>query len=178
MTLDVMVYLYDGINNHKGDEMSEHKVQIVSLPPMRVASFHAYCTEPELEAWKKMETWAKPKGYLKAPRTHRIFGFDTTSETEATPNRGYEFWIEAGPADRSGNDMEIKDFAGGLYAVLFCEVKKKPYETIPAAWKELVAWRESSQYQQACHQWLEEHLDVKDHDEEDFDLNLFLPVAK
>lgn len=158
--------------------MSAVKVQIVTLPPIRVASFHAYCTEPEQEAWKKMEAWAKPKGYLETPRTRRIFGFDTTSATAATPNRGYEFWIEASPEDKAGDEMEIKDFPGGLYAVMFCEVKKQPWETIPSAWQKMVKWLETSKYKQGSHQWLEEHLDVQDHNQEDFNLNLYLPIAE
>jgi hypothetical protein len=54
--------------------------------------------------------------------------------------------------------VEIKEFLGGLYAVARCEATGNPYEVIPAAWQQLVAWREGSPYQSGSQQWLEEHL--------------------
>ena len=39
-----------------------------------------------------------------------------------------------------------------------CEATGNPFEVIPAAWQQLVVWREQSPYQQGSHQWLEEHL--------------------
>ena len=33
--------------------MNNQEVSIVSLPPIRVASFHAFSSSPELDAWKK-----------------------------------------------------------------------------------------------------------------------------
>jgi predicted transcriptional regulator YdeE len=73
--------------------------------------------------------------------------------------------------------MEIKNFPGGLYAVTRCKVAGVP-ETIQTTWKKLVEWHESSRYKRATHQWLEEHLDVENGSEGDFDLDLYLPIAE
>ena len=158
--------------------MSELEVRIIKLEPMRVASFHGFGQTPEDEAWNKLVAWAKPKGFLDDPKHHRIFGFNNPEPSPGSPNYGYEFWITIGTEVQPAREMEIKDFAGGLYAVTWCEVQGRPYETIPATWKKLVLWRENSKYKHANHQWLEEHLHEKDAPEGDFNLNLYLPIAE
>ena len=158
--------------------MSEPDVRITNLEPMRVASFHAYGDSPETEAGKKLIAWAKPRGLLDAPEKHRVFGFDNPEPTPGSPNYGYEFWIVIDPDQEVEDDVEVKECSGGLYAVLRCEVKNDPWESIPAAWRRLAAWREgSSQYRCVNGECLEEHIGPFElHD--NFTLDLHLPISE
>jgi DNA gyrase inhibitor GyrI len=158
--------------------MAHLSVDIVELPPLRVASFHGFGAEPEHAAWQKLKGWAPANAYLANPDEHPIFGFNNPSPSPGSPNYGYEFWMVVGPEEEPHGDMTIKQFEGGLYAVTRCEVKNAPYDTIPATWKQLIAWREASNYRSANHQWLEKHIRIGDLLSEDFDLDLYLPVAR
>jgi DNA gyrase inhibitor GyrI len=67
----------------------------------------------------------------------------------------------------------MKTFSGGRYAV----ARVTGVEQIPAAWLELVQWAETSPYERADHQWLEEHLRAgTDVPPEAFVLDLYLPI--
>lgn len=158
--------------------MSNLDVRIINLEPIRVASFHGFGQEPEHAAWQKLLAWAEPKGYLADEETHRIFGFNNPNPSPGSPNYGYEFWITVGPEVESNGDATVKEFPGGLYAVTRCEVNNQPGETIPATWQKLVAWRESSPYKMGNHQWLEKHISLGDVLKGEFDLDLYMPVAK
>ena len=139
--------------------MSELDVRIVKLEPMRVASFHAFGSGPEHKAARKLIDWAKPRELLDTPEKHRIFGFDNPSPSPGSPNYGYEFWISIGSDVEPEDGVTIKEFSGGLYAVVRCEVKENANEIIPTAWKRLVAWREgSSKYECATNECLEEYI--------------------
>jgi len=157
--------------------MSENTVRIVQVPPYRVASFHAYGSEPEIAALAKLKAWASAKGYLEPPKKGRIFGFNNPDPSTGSPNYGYEVWITIEPDIQSEEDLEIKDFPGGLYAVLHWDGKGDPYETIPAAWAELIKWLEGSPYQEAAPLCLEEHLPPDEDSDTDFTLDLYLPIA-
>lgn len=158
--------------------MSSPEIRIVKLNEMRVASVLGYGTQPEDQAWKKLTTWAKPKGLMDDLSIHRIFGFNNPSPSPASPNYGYEFMIVIGPEVEAGGEVEIKTFAGGLYAVARCEVTADPGDQIPAAWQALVIWREQSAYKGASHQWLEEHIETANMPEGQFTLDLYLPIAE
>ena len=157
--------------------MSEEKVRIVKLEPARVASVHGFGSNPEEKAWKKLEAWARPKELMDKPGQHRIFGFNNPSPMPGSPNYGYEFWITVGPEVQAEGEVEIKDFSGGLYAVMKWDGRNDPYHGIPETWKKLVAWREQSRYRQAGHQWLEEHLEPEMEGVE-FMLDLYLPISE
>ncbi len=156
--------------------MNAIEVRIVNLEPLRVARFHGYGEEPEEIAWKKLEAWAEPKGLLDYSDAHRIFGFNNPSPAPGSEKYGYEYWITVTPEETEGEEVEIVEFAGGLYAVAYCEVQS-PWDDIPATWQKLVAWRENSPYKAAGHQWLEQHIHVERPGEE-FDLDLHLPIAR
>ncbi len=162
--------------------MSDSRVRIVRLPPMRVASFLGFGQQPETEALQKMSAWAQPKGLLDAPKQYRVFGFNNPSPTPASPNYGYEVWMTVGPEVHPEGvqvgDAEIEKFPGGLYAVMRCDVAGDPNEIIPATWKKLALWREDSRYKGANHQWLEEHLHDANVPAGGFSLDLYLPIAE
>lgn len=158
--------------------MSDLKVQIVDLEPLRVASFLGFGENTEELAWEKLLTWARPLGLLEDPEKHRLFGFNNPNPSPGSPNYGYEVWIELGDKEIDVEEgMEIKDFGGGLYAVARCVVPKGKFEVIGETWKKLVTWREDSMFRHAAHQWLEKHVDFESPNIE-FVLDLYLPIAK
>lgn len=157
--------------------MSELDVRIVKLEPMRVASAHAFGPGPEGEAMEKLVAWAKPKGLLDDRKGHRIFGFNNPDPSPGSPNYGYEFWIVIGPDVEPEDEIKVKEFPGGLYAVTRCEVLGDAYDIIPATWKQLVTWLENSKYRGSTHQWLEEQLSPIG-GTEDFVLDLYMPIVE
>jgi len=148
-------------------------VQVVQLELMRVASAWGFGPNPEELAWKKLLAWAESRGMLDDPENHRVFGFNNPNPSEGSPNYGYEFWITVGPEVEPEGEIRVLDFRGGSYAVLaFEDSGGDPYETIPAAWKELDVWVAENKRQHGNHQWLEEHsLEGKL-------LNLYYPLAQ
>ena len=158
--------------------MENQDVSIVSLPPMRVASFYAFSSSPEAEAWTMMVAWAKAHACWQDHPKTRIFGFNNPDPSVGSPNYGYEYWLTIDPSIQQDNDPTVKDFPGGLYGVLRCEVSEKPWEIIPNSWKILVKWLESSHYKHGNHQWLEEHLTRSESNEQGFVLDLYIPIAK
>jgi DNA gyrase inhibitor GyrI len=158
--------------------METNDVRLVQLPPMRIASVHGFGRSPEEQAWAKLNQYAGPQGWLENLGEHRIFGFNNPSPSAGSPNYGYEYWITVGPEAAPEGEVEIKEFSGGLYGVLRCEVHGNAYEAIPQAWGRLVQWLEGSNYKLASHQWLEEHLEVEKLAEGEFTLDLYLPVAE
>ena len=86
---------------------------------------------------------------------YRSFGFNNPNPSAGSPKYGYEIWILPEGDLPEDDQTEIVEFPGGLYAVGPCN----NLETIGADWQKLVAWRDTSEYQQANHQWLEEVLD-------------------
>ncbi len=157
--------------------MDELNVRIINLPPLRVASVHAYSTSPEHDAWTRLVDWAGPRGLLKDLQTHRIFGFNNPNPSPGSPQYGYEFWIVVGPEIEGGDGATIKDFPGGLYAVTRCEVMGDG-ERITQTWQQLVKWGQKSTYEHdPSHQWLEEHLSEVTPGIENLVMNLYMPVA-
>ncbi len=147
------------------------EVRIVRLEPMRVAATLGFGPEPELEAWEKLMTWARATNL--ADGTQRYFGFNNPNPMPGSPNYGYEQWMTVGPDVEPLGDVEIKDFEGGLFAVLRCD----GLVTIGEDWGRLAAWLEASSYRADNRQCLEELLTspVLPHTEWVFDL--FVAIA-
>jgi AraC family transcriptional regulator len=158
--------------------MNNLNVRIVKLEALHVASFLGFGKQPEDESHAKLLAWAKPKGYIDDLQHHRIFGFNNPDPSPGSPNYGYELWITVGSDEQPDEQISIRDFPGGLYAVARCEMKGDLNETIPAAWKKLFLWCEKSRYKRGYHQWLEEHLRPDDPSERDWVLDLYLPIAE
>ncbi len=102
--------------------MTEIDVRIVTLKPMRVAAALGFGEQPELLAWDKILSWAKPLGLLDDLKAVRFFGFNNPDPSPGSPNYGYEQWIVVGPDVKAEGDIKIKDFSGGLYAVTRCKL--------------------------------------------------------
>ncbi len=158
--------------------MEEQEIRIASLPAMRVASIYAYSQTPEHDAWQRLIAWAKSHACWQAAPATRIFGFDNPSPSEGSPNRGYEFWISIGADIQADQEIKIKEFTGGKYAVLRCNVTNNPFEIIPAGWGKLIKWCEESPYTFGNHQCVEEHLTRNETNDDYFVLDLYLPITE
>ncbi len=154
--------------------MNALDVKIVELPAMRVVSVHAFGSEPEPKAWKKLQAWAKTHDMEAPSPGHRVFGFNNPNPSPGSPNYGYEFWVQVGPEIEAGDDATIKEFSGGRYAVTRCV----GVEQIVATWKQLVAWRENSLYRYGDHQWLEEHISMGENPDDTLVLDLYMPIKE
>lgn len=153
--------------------MDEIEVRIIKLDPMRVASAYGFGEQPEYIAWEKLLEWAKSQGF-KDLGQHRFFGFNNPSPSPGSPNYGYEQWMTVDQGVEGSEEIEIKEFPGGLYAVTRCE----GLQHITEIWKKLVVWREDSRYREAHHQWLEECFTPEVERLEDYVFDLYAPITE
>lgn len=153
--------------------MSDLEVRIVRLEPMRVASASGFGASPEDQAWNKLLGWAGRKGLLDDLKGRRFFGYNNPDPSPGSPNYGYDQWMTVGPEEEPEGEVKIKEFPGGLYAVLRCEGIPNP-----PIWEQLVMWREDSPYKRANHQWLEECLTPPGTPLEKMVFDLYLPIAE
>ena len=138
--------------------MKTETIQIITLPPMRVASAWGFGTQPEDQAWKKMDAWARPKGLLKDSAKARMFGFNNPNPSAGSPNYGYEFCLTITEEVIPEAGIRIKELSAGKYAVIPFEFPAvDPGPAIGNAWKNLDTWVADHGYQHGPHQWLEEH---------------------
>jgi DNA gyrase inhibitor GyrI len=159
--------------------MTELDVRIVRLEPIRVAAALGFGQSPEPIAWSKILSWAESKDLLH--EDVRFMGFNNPNPSPGSPNYGYEQWITVGDDAAGEGEIEVKEFPGGLYAVVRCE----GLQNVVSMWKELGSWVEASSYKMGRHQWLEESItppksvsDLENLSPEEFVLDLYCPVAE
>jgi len=128
-------------------------VRIERLGPALVAAALGYGAEPEKEAWDILLGWMADNGLFPELKEHRFFGFNNPGPSPGSPNYGYEQWVTVNKEAASGEQIEIKEFPGGLYAVTTCKLKD-----IGAAWQKLVAWSEDGGHRYVGDMCLEELL--------------------
>ena len=124
-----------------------------------------------------MRSWVEPKGLLKDPQQHPVFGFNNPSPSFGQKAYGYEFWICVDPDTQPEDDIKIKDFPGGLYAVTSCKLDGDPLGAVPEIWRKLWEWVQSSEYQWRQDQELEK-LQQPLAPLEDMILELYLPIEE
>ncbi len=78
-----------------------------------------------------------------------------------------------GPDAVSTDEIGIKDFEGGLYAVARCKLPQ-----IGPAWQKLVAWRADSHYHCAPHQCLEGAVSPQGTPFENMVMDIYLAIAE
>jgi AraC family transcriptional regulator len=154
--------------------MIDPRIKVLKqLKAMRVAYYRAVGKNPELDAWKKLHAWAKKTGPLKDTSPYRIFGFDNPGPKPGQSSHGYELWFTVGPDIEAAEDIGIKTFPGGLYAVTGTTVAD-----IGEAWKHFVDWQKISKYRRGKHQCFEEILSPIGTSEQDIKIDLYLPIKK
>lgn len=153
--------------------MSSQDVRIINLEPLHIASFLGFSAAPEMDAWAGLLSWATGKQLIDMLPAPRFFGFNNPSPSPGSPNYGYEAWMTIPAGVTPEHTVEIRNFAGGMYAVARC----KGVESIPSTWGQLGRWLETSPYAMGGHQWLEEHLVFGlDMEPSAFVLDLYLPI--
>ena len=116
-------------------------VKLERLPTMRAAHVHVFSESPEEDAWRKMEAWAEARGLLGEGAGTRVFGRNTYPTDEPEPY-GYEFFLTVGPDVEAGEEIDIDEIPGGLYAVLGF----KGLDNIGEAWERMWDWIGGSKY--------------------------------
>lgn len=155
--------------------MSEFKVDIRNIAPMRVACVRAVSEEPEHDAWEKLRAWAEPKGFLDNIDEHPVFGFNNPNPSEGRKDYGYEFWMKVGSDVESEGEVTLRDFEGGRYAVTQCKLVGDPSGQPPEVWMKLYEWVKASEYEWQKGQDFEKPRDLSSSDE-DLVLDLYLPI--
>ncbi len=164
-------------NKDKPTEPEDLEVRIVKLESMRVASFHALGKTPENDAYNKLRAWSEPKKLFDNPTKYPVYGFNNPDPSPDSEEYGYEFWIRMSP-DIQPEDIEVKEFQGGLYAVTTTKIQIDPDENMIPAWKKLIDWvKSNSNYKFGRHQFLEKHLNPWA-PPEDFILDLYCPIEE
>ena len=150
--------------------MNPLNVRIEQLAPMRVASVRVVSEHPEAEAWARLKAWADPKGLLRDPQQHPVYGFNNPSPSLDRKEYGYEFWIRVGPEAVAEGPVEVKEVAGGKFAV----TTHRGFPN-PEVWKQLWAWVHNSSYR-----WRKTHELERIHDplapENEAVFDLYLPI--
>ena len=92
--------------------------KLITLPAMRVASFHVRDSEtPEEIARAELMRWAEPRGVFDHPFVHQVFGRNHPMPVNNPVRRGYEFLLSlADDTDTTG--VPTRELAGGLYVVV------------------------------------------------------------
>jgi DNA gyrase inhibitor GyrI len=133
------------------------EIHIEQLPPLHVVSCRAVSGTPEEDVTRQVAAWRTAKGL---PGTLRTFGFDVevAPEQAAAGLRGYELWVAAPRDVELDEEMQVKEFRGGLYAVMtIFDAFDDPFASIPQGWGYLHEWvTNHAQYEGAEHQMLEE----------------------
>lgn len=141
------------------------------LESRAAARFHALSASPEMEAFARLETWAKshdiwvPGKLLEPGPALEVYGYNNPDPSAGSPNYGYEFLV-------CGADLpeapDMATLAGGAYLVA-------PFDgddpmRLPEAWQALAKAGEEAGYRLGSHQWLERHYPPE------FKVELYLPV--
>jgi len=149
---------------------------------MRVVSFHAVSRSPELDGWAKMKSWAKPKDLLDNQEKNPVYGFNNPDPIPGKKEYGYEYWIRVEP-DFESDEVAVKDFPGGLFAVTFCNAKEDMENEFfkekgyLITWKKLADWVNASKYSCGNAPCLEHHLDCNV-PEDELVFDLYYPIKE
>lgn len=156
---------------------NEFKVDIVEFPEILAATTIGFGENPEGIAWDRMLAWANEAGLRNDGQPHRLFGSDTSTPSASSPNYGYQVWFTLPESVETPPEIEICRIPAGLYAVTRLDVTS-PWDDIPAGWKKLMAWVETSPYQMDRRQCYEESFWTEQPDYYNFRLDLYLPIAQ
>ena len=139
--------------------MEEMTVRLEKLKPMRAAHVHVLSETPEEDANRKLMGWAERNGAVR--KEARLFGRNTYPTDNPEPH-GYEFFLTITQNVKLEGDVDLKEVAGGSYAVL----RVTGLEKIGEAWRKLWKWfeenkREHAGFRKEEHGWVdgyEEHV--------------------
>lgn len=120
-------------------------IEIVYLPPMKVASCKVTSSNPEQEGYLLMESWLKKHSLKHGENGVRSFGFDVNAHGESDYEKGIRCYqrFAAVPEGIDGSDgIEIKKFSGGRFAKM---IITRPFECeFTEGWNHMFSWLENS----------------------------------
>jgi DNA gyrase inhibitor GyrI len=158
--------------------MRDFVVEVKRLEPMRVASVRVVSENPERDALQRLQAWAESRGVQENILSGPVFGFNNPNPAPFKKEYGYEVWCCVGPEVECGEEVEVKDVPGGLFASTTCRLQGDPSGLdISEAWLRLWDWVQSSPYKWRMAQELERPLDPRARPE-DMVLELWLPVEE
>jgi DNA-binding transcriptional MerR regulator/DNA gyrase inhibitor GyrI len=155
-------------------KLTNSDIRIIELKPMKVAWYRAESESPEQDAWETMLKWVEKNGIKDLPTT-RFFGFDNPSPTQGKSVYGYEVWVTIPDDFKGSEEVQIKSFEGGLYAVT--NTSYKDFD-IQQKWQMLIKWVEKSEFDFDSRQCLEETISIGQFERGNIQLDLYLPVKE
>ncbi len=149
--------------------MKSSEIRVLQLEPLRLATLLGSGRTPERSAWRALLDWARQNGCLETTPAPRFFGYDVwrTKDTH-----DYRVMMTISADHRRDSTIDIMTLPGGMYAVQ----RVRGIGNIPQAWQQLDDWLTDSDYQLGHHQWLEEHIAFIDLPDEEYVLDLYLPL--
>ncbi len=165
--IDLMSREFDNQSRELQDRYPDIKV-LKKLPNMRVKSFKSHSDSPESDCWDKMRDWAIVNNQWAENCNSRVFGFDIDG--------GYELWLQMPDGLRITGSSELLEVDEASYAVMGINVKSG--DEIGNCWDRFRSWLEDSPFKNGNHQWLEEHLELKQSNEFPLKMDLYYPIKK
>ena len=156
--------------------MTALDVQIIDLPAFRVASAMGFGPSPEMEALDKLQKFIQDVGLWDRVETLQLYGFNNPEPEPDNPDYGYEQWVVVPENIGGTEEVAIKTFPGGWYAVTRCQGVPNIYRV----WHELESWQAVSSYAPGAHQWLEKWVNPTQRwlAADEMVLDLYLPIQK
>lgn len=129
------------------------EIRVLRLRPMKVAYYRVISDQPENDAWNVMNPWIK-ENKLNELFTTRYMGFNNPNPTPDSNTYGYEVWITVTDNVTGNDEIGIKEFEGGLYAVASTNM----YDIVQS-WQLLYNQiNKNEDYVIDERRWIEEHL--------------------
>ena len=149
-------------------------IRIRKLNPMRIAYYRAISEQPEKDAWEVMQNWIN-KHNLGELFTTRYMGFNNPNPTPGSSIYGYELWVTVTQNKQCNDEVSLKSYEGGLYAVVSTNI----YDIVQT-WQQLYSFVENSEiYTMGTHRLLEEYLIVNDSSlGSEIQLDLYCPIVE
>jgi len=124
------------------------RIERISLPACKVASYEVTGGEPEQAAIGYIESWLRDKGIDPAKDGVRGFGFDCHKGREIPDGqRIYHVYYTVPESTEGDASVEVKAFPGGNFAKL---VVADPFSgDFPTGWNTLLQWTFNSGAQNA-----------------------------
>lgn len=122
------------------------ELEIVDLPPMRVASYKTTGHEPEQDGYEFMTRWLEKHGLKYSENGIRNFGFDVNAHGESDYERGircYQRFTTIPEGIEGSEGVEIKQFSGGKFVKM---IITRPFDCeFTEGWNHMFAWLEKSE---------------------------------
>ena len=123
------------------------EITLVDLPPMQVARFLFFGTDPASDGLAAVQAWAERHGLLEGPQPYPLFGTRTSQPIVSDPQYGYAFLVGIDPALAEELGVDVLELPGGRYATTRCYgVGAGEEAVVQAGWSRLTGWLGAAPY--------------------------------